>query len=196
MAISAFEAKFVENVSKAMVKAIEAAIIEGTGTGQPKGILAETPETGQAIEVAKADKLTYKLLCQAEAAVPEEYEGTAKWCMTKKTFMEFIGMTDASGQPIARVNYGIGGRPERTILGREVVLASTYMDSYADTVAADTIFAFIFDFSDYVLNTVYDMGITRKQDWETEDMLTKAVMSCDGKVVDKGSLVTLTKKNA
>ena len=33
----------------------------------------------------------------------------AVWCMTKKTFMKFIGMTD-SGQPIARVNYGINGR--------------------------------------------------------------------------------------
>jgi hypothetical protein len=34
------------------------------------------------------------------------------------------------------------------------------------------------------------MGITKKQDWDTEDLLTKAVMSVDGKVVDTGSLVT------
>ena len=33
------------------------------------------------------------------------------------------------------------------------------------------------------------MGISRKQDWDTEDLLTKAVMSVDGKVVDAGSLV-------
>jgi hypothetical protein len=38
------------------------------------------------------------------------------------------------------------------------------------------------------------MGIQRKQDWDTEDMLTKAVMSDDGKVGDKGSLVTIAKK--
>ena len=42
----------------------------------------------------------------------------------------------------------------------------------------------------YILNTIYDMGISKKQDWDTEDLLTKAVMSVDGKVVDKGSLVT------
>ena len=30
---------------------------------------------------------------------------------------------------------------------------------------------------------------SKKQDWETEDLLTKAVMSVDGKLVDAGSLV-------
>lgn len=44
----------------------------------------------------------------------------------------------------------------------------------------------MFDFGDYVLNTIYDMGISKKQDWETEDLLTKAVMSVDGKAVDNG----------
>jgi len=37
------------------------------------------------------------------------------------------------------------------------------------------------------------MGVQRKQDWDTEDMLTKAVMSLDGKVIDKNSLVTIAK---
>lgn len=196
MALSAFESKFVENVSQAMTKAIEEAIINGTGSSQPKGILAETAPEGQAITVAKADTLDYALLCKAEAAIPEQYEGSAKWCMSKATFMKFMAMVDANGQPIARVNYGIGGRPERTLLGRDVVLASTYMKNYEDAPASATVFAFIFDFSDYMLNTVYDMGISRKQDWDTEDYLTKAVMSVDGKVIDKTSLVTLTKSNA
>ena len=84
MALSAFEAKFVENVVEAMVKAKEQAVISGTGSGRPKGILPETPPEGQAIIVAKAGKLDYKLLCTAEAAIPEAYEANAKWCMSKK----------------------------------------------------------------------------------------------------------------
>ena len=36
------------------------------------------------------------------------------WVMTKKTFMSIEGMTDKNGQPIARVNYGMGGKPERS----------------------------------------------------------------------------------
>ena len=195
MALSSFEAKFVENVAKAMVKAREQAIINGEGTGSPKGILKETAPEGQALKVTKAGKLDYKLLCDMEAAVPEEYEATAKWAMSKKTFMSFIGMTDASGQPIARITYGISGKPERYLMGREVVV-NPYVANYADAVTSDTTFAFIFDFSDYVENMIYDMGIQKKQDWDTEDLLTKAVTSVDGKVIDVSSLVTLTKTAA
>lgn len=186
MALSAFEAKFVENVAKAMVIAIEKSIISGNGTSQPKGILKETP--AGTVELAKEEP-TYKELCDAEGKVPSEFEATAKWAMTKAQFMKFVGMTDTAGQPIARVNYGINGKPERTLLGREVVV-HPYATEMGD------VKAFIADFSDYVLNTIYDMGISKKQDWETEDLLTKAVMSVDGKMVDAGSLITLKVKAA
>ena len=194
MAISAFESAFTKQVTEAMVKAIEAAVVStGAGTSAPKGILAETPETGQALT---ANALTYQLLVDAEAAIPQAYETGTVWCMTKKTFMGFIGMVDSQKQPIARVNYGIGGAPERTLLGRQVILCGDYMDNFSTSLATGKVFAFLFRFSDYVLNTVYDMGVQRKQDWDTEDMLTKAVMSVDGKVVDKGSLVTIAKSEA
>lgn len=190
MALSAFEAAFVRQVVEAMTKAIEKAIISGDGLTQPKGILKETPAVGQALT---AKTLSYKLLVDAEAALPQAYENGAVYCMTKKTFMSFIGMEDAEGQPIARINYGIGGKPERSLLGRTVVLCGDYMDSFSDTLTTGKTFAFLFNFKDYALNTVYDMGVQRKQDWDTEDMLTKAVMSVDGKVVDKNSLVTIKK---
>ncbi len=184
MALSAFEAKFVENVTKAMVYAIEEAIVNGTGTGQPKGILTETAPTTVTIVDGV---VTYKTLCDMEAAIPEEYEATAKWCMSKKTFMHCMSITDDAGQPVARVNYGVEGKIERTILGREVVMASKYMPNI-DAETAETV-AFAFDFAEYVLNTIYDMGISKKQDWDTEDLLTKAVMSADGKVISTDSLV-------
>lgn len=196
MAIAAFENAFVKNVVDAMVKKIESTIIsEADGTTSPKGILAETVVSGQDVEIAAAGKLTYSVLTDAEAALPLAYESGAVWFMTKKTFMGFIGMVDDQKQPIARVNYGLAGTPERTLLGRKVVL-NDYMSSIAPTVATDTVVAFLFNPADYALNTVYNMGVQRKQDWETEDMLTKAVMILDGKVVDKNSLVTVTKKNA
>lgn len=181
MALAAFEAKFVENVAKAMTYAIENAVINGTGEGQPKGILAES---GVVLTTAEANKIAYADLCAVEGELPVEYETGAKYCMNKKTFAKVLAMTDEAGQPIARVNYGIGGAQERTILGRDVVV-SPY-------VADDKLF--VFDFADYVLNTVYDMGISKKQDWDTEDLLTKAVMSVDGKAVDAGSLVVLNIK--
>ena len=90
------------------------------------------------------------------------------------------------------MNYGINGKAERTLLGREVVLCGDYMGNYAQVPTKNTVFAAMFDLADYCLNSVYEIGIDRKQDWDTEDLLTKAVTACDGKVTDIGSLVTLT----
>jgi HK97 family phage major capsid protein len=191
MALSVFETTLINNVVEAMTKAIEQAIISGSGTGQPKGILTETPATGQALDVAKIE---FKTLTDAEAALPLEYEAGAVWTMTKKTFMGFAGMTDEAGQPIARVNYGIGGKVERTLLGRPVVLVN-YIDSFTTAETGEP-FAFLFDYKDYVLNTNYQMGVKKYEDNETDDLVTKAIMIVDGKVLVKESLVVLNKAAA
>lgn len=179
MTLSAFEALFVKQVGEAMLRAKEQAIISGDGVGKPTGILTAAVPEGQAIEGA----LSYQMLCDAEAALPQEYEANAKWAMTKKQFMAFIGMVDSQKQPIARVNYGIDGKPERYLLGREVICTAAMANQSVD--------AIIFDFSDYILNSNYNLGISHAKDWDNEDHKTKAVESCDGKVIDNGSLVTV-----
>lgn len=196
MTLPMFEALFVKQVSEAMLRAIEASIVDGAGTASPKGILKETPAT--VINVDATAGLTYKLLCDVEAAIPVQYEAIEKWVMTKQTFMAFMAMTDSNGQPIARVNYGINGKAERTLLGRDVVLyipqTGSTLGSYADTVTADTTFAFLCDFSEYMLNTNYDLGVQRSVDWENENHRIKAVMAMDGKMLRADSLITLVKK--
>lgn len=195
MALSAFETMLVNNVSEAMVKALEQAIISGSGTGRPKGVLKETVPDGQNIDLAAEDDPDYALLVEAEAALPQAYEANAKWYMTKTTFMKFVGMTDQNGQPIARVNYGINGKPERYLLGRPVI-CNDYMTSLGATITEDTVVAFIFNMKDYVLNTNLNMTVKTYEDNNTDDKVTKAIMLADGKVVDKNSLVTVTKKKA
>lgn len=189
MAMSAFETLLINNIVEAMTKALEQAIISGTGTGQPKGIIKETPATGQAIETTK---LAYADIVKVEGALPQAYEAGAVWCMSKATFIGFIGMTDSNGQPIARVNYGIAGKPERVLLGRPVVCCD-YLNSF-DAASAGDVVAFVFNFKDYVLNTNYAMGVKKYEDNDTDDLVTKGIMLADGKVVDKNSLVTLKKK--
>jgi HK97 family phage major capsid protein len=186
MALDVFESTFVQNVADAMVVALEKAILAGSGLNQPTGILQGTL-TSYEVTSAKVGAVSYADLCAMEAKLPVEYEATAKWFMTKSQYMAFIGMVDDAGQPIARVDHGIDGKPSRMLLGREVVIHpyATEMGSYV---------AGLYDFKDYVLNTIYDMGIQRKQDWDTEDYLTKAVMGVDGKPVDKDSLVLLKLK--
>lgn len=195
MSLQIFETVFVNNVSEAMVKAQEQSFFSGTGTGQPKGVLTETVPTGHTIEIAAAAEPTYQTLVDAEAALPLAKEAGAVWNMTKKTFMKFIGMVDANKQPIARVNIGLTGKPERTLLGRTVVL-SDYLTNLGDAISKDTPVAFLFDWSDYIFNTNYQMTVKTYEDNDTEDQVIKAVMICDGKAVDLDSLVVINKKSA
>jgi HK97 family phage major capsid protein len=123
-----------------------------------------------------------------EASLPQAYENNARYAMSKKMFYnEILAITDDNGQPIARVNAGINGRPERVILGRTVELIGDYLDPAKD------VKAFIFNFEDYLLNTIYDLGIASREDWDTENKQVKSVMSVDGKMIDNNSLVTLSK---
>lgn len=188
MALPVFESTLINNVVEAMTMSMEQAIISGDGDGKPKGILAETPEDGQELDV---NEISYDTLINAESALPLEYEANAIYCMTKKTFMKYQGITDDSGQPIARVNFGISGSPERVLMGRPVVLCN-YIDSY-DNAEDGEPFAFLFNFSDYILNTNYQMGVKKYEDNDTDDMVTKAIMIADGKVAENHSLVVLNK---
>lgn len=188
-----FENQFVDLIIEAMVKAIEDKILNGSGSGCPKGILTYTPPTGQALEIAADGGLSYALLCEIEGALPAPYR-RAEWIMTKKSFMSWMGIVDDNGQPIARINAGLNNGPEFILNGRRVVLADGYMSDYAATVTTDTICFALFDFSYYVFNEMLALMIKRFSDDKTDNTYIKAVMLADGKAIDIHSLVTVTKK--
>ena len=190
MTLDIFESTFVAQVSEAMIKAIEEAIFNGNGTSQPKGILTETPEEGKALSVANGSKIDYEFLLKCEAAVDEEYDNGAEWYMSKKTFYEdVLSITDQAGQPIARVNVGINGKPEQTILGRKVNFTN-YLPKFESNPSASKVFGFIFNMSDYVLNENLAITVKQYEDNDTDDKITKAVMLTDGKCIQTYSLVT------
>lgn len=186
MAYSSFEAALVDNMSEAMGKALETAIIKGTGSGQPQGILTDDAK-GQKVTV---EALDYQALIKAEAELPIEYENGAVWCMTKKTFMHFVGMVDKNGQPIANVTSGIAAAPDRYLMGRRVVLTN-YLDSFSETLETTKVFAFLYNFKDYTLNTNFNIGVKIYEDNDTDDIVRKSIMVCDGKPVVYDSLVKL-----
>ena len=187
MTLSAFEDVLVSNVAEAMAVSLETAIISGTGSGQPTGILNDLSK-GTTINVSKLD---YKTLIDAEAVIPQAYEAGSVWVMNKPTFMQFLGMTDSNGQPIARVNAGVNGVPSRVLLGRNAVLCD-YLPTFATTLKKTDVFAFIYRMKDYVLNTNYSVAMKVYEDNDTDDIVRKSIMIADGKPVDFNSLVLLT----
>jgi len=194
-----FERTIVDQISQAMAKALDAAIINGRGAAtyhEPKGILAETVVSGQNVDVTESNAITFADLIGMEAALPEGYDD-AIYVMNKKTFIsQVLGMVDDNKQPIARIDSGIDGKPSYNLFGRHVEFTSVLPAYVGGTVAADTVVAFLFRMEDYFLNTNLNPTIKRYTDEDTDDEVTKCIMLADGAVVDKNSLVTLTVKNS
>lgn len=191
--LDVFEKTIAGNIAEAIIKALETAIINGTGVGQPKGILKETAHTGQNIDLAAGSSLTYADICNAEGKLPSAYESGSVWVMSKATFFsQVIGMVDKNGQPVARVTSGIDGKPEYRILGRKVEFSEDMPSFTGEKPSAKTVVAFIFRLQDYMLNTNMNVTVSRYTDQDTDDEVTKAIMLADGKVIEKTSLVTLT----
>ena len=197
---SIFEKTIVNQISDAMAKALDAAIINGRGTTtyhEPEGIIkASNLVSGQNVDVTEENAVTYANWIGMEALLPEGYDD-AIYVMNKKTFVsQVLGMKDTTGQPIARVDSGIDGKPAYTLFGRRVEFTSQLPAYTGGTVSADTIVAFLFRMEDYMLNTNLQPTISKYTDQSTDDEITKCIMLADGKVVDNSSLVTLTIKNS
>lgn len=195
-----FEKTLINQVSEAIARALDAAIINGRGTTtyhEPEGILKSSNlVSGQNVDVTEGNPFAYADLIGMEALLPEGYDD-AIYVMNKKTFVsQVLGMVDTTKQPIARVDSGIDGKPAYTLFGRKVEFTSQLPAYVGGSVSADTIVAFLFRMEDYMLNTNLQPTISKYVDQDTDDEVTKCIMLADGKVVDNNSLVTLTVKNS
>lgn len=196
MSYPVFEAHLATSVGDAMAAKLEQSVVAGTGSGQPKGILAETVATGQNVNITEGSSFTWATLAESDGLIPTGYDDGTEWFMTRKTFYgQIVSLKDSTGQPIARVDAGLDGKPAARILGRPVNFVEHGLANYAASVSADTVVAFLFRPADYMLNTNYDLKMKKYTDDRTDDECMKAVMLVDGKVIDKNSLVTVTIKN-
>lgn len=184
---SAFETALANNVADAMAKAMEKAIVDGTGVGQMKGILAETP----AKTVALSNKLSFADVVNIKKAIPAAYRSGAVLVMNESTFYEFYGMTDANGQPIARVNFGVDKEPEYMLFGQRVVVTD-WMKDYETAKSSDVV-AFAVQLDKYVINTAHQIDLVTYIDNATRNKVYQSFAALDGKLVDANGLVFVTK---
>lgn len=178
VSLEVFEQTVADNITEAMVVALETAIFIGSGSGQPKGIITDVSATN-------FSTLDYEKVAEIEGSVDEAYDDTAEYYMTKANFAKYIGLVDDNGQPVARTSIGIDGKPERQILGRKVnVVPASYLNGK---------FAVIGDLSDYILNSNLQMTFKKYFDEDTDEFINKCTMIADGKLATKQSFIVLNK---
>lgn len=191
-----FESTVIETISKAMMRALDIAIVNGTGTSCPTGITVDARiPSKQIVTLTPTDFASWKAWKQKVfARMPAGYKANAVFLMASGTFEGYIdGMTDSNGQPIGRTNYGIADGPQEQFGGRRVVeVEDDVVANYDDATTGDVV-GIYGDLSHYALNTNMQMTMYRYLDNDKNQWVDKALLFADGKVLDPNAFVIIKK---
>lgn len=191
-----FENTIVDVITEAMIKALDQAIIKGTGVGQALGITIDTRvPASQVVTLAAADFTDWSgWKKKVFAKMPLGYKAGATFLMASGTFEGYIdGMVDAQGQPVGRVNYGIADGPVSRFGGKEVIEVEDDIISPYDDAATGDVVAIYCNLTNYVINGNMQMTMFRYLDHDTNEYVDKAILIVDGKLLDPNGVVIVKK---
>lgn len=195
-----FENTVVKQLKKAMIKAIEDAIVVGTGSGQPKGFTKYDLPVEQQITMTADEIGTVQAWAEVEGAIPEAYEDGSIYVMSKTTWEKYLnGMVDKNGQKIGLGK--INEKGQKILNGREVMT----LDKFKSFDAATTgeIFGAVVNINEYCLNSNLAMYYKKYFNEDKNKWIHKCLMIADGqmaigkdsksKLVGAGGLLYLKK---
>lgn len=194
--LTSFEDTITGLIVEAMIKAIDLAIIKGTGSGQPLGITVDTRVlASQIITVAAADFTKWdSWKKKVFAKIPLSYRAGGSFIMASGTFEGYIdGMVDTTGQPIGRINYGITEGPQERFGGREVILVEDDVIAPYDVAATGDVVAIFCNLKDYGVNSNMQMQMYRWLDQDKNQWIDKAILIADGKLIDPNGVIIIKK---
>lgn len=195
VSLDMFESLFIETATEAIAKALDIAIMNGSGSGEPLGIVNDTRiPTANVISLSATDIASWTQWKKKVFAQMKKAYRDGKFYMSQATFDGYIdGMVDDNGQPIGRVNYGIDG-DERYRFGGKIVdtVEDDVIKSYDDASSGDVIAVFIKP-KDYAFNSNMEMRTVRWEDHDTNTIKNKVILIGDGKLLDPYGVLVIKK---
>ena len=114
--------------------------------------------------------------------------------MAQSTFDAYIdGMVDKNGQPIGRVNYGIDGGETYRFGGKTVMTVEDDVISAYDDASTGDVVAIFINPTDYAINSNMSLSVVKWTDNDTNTIKNKAILICDGKLVDANGVLIIKK---
>lgn len=196
VSLTGFENTITDLIVEAMVIALDTAIIKGDGNGKALGITVDNRvPAAQVVTVSSADFVEWTAWKKKVfAKMPLKYKAGASFFMASGTFEGYIdGMVDANGQPIGRVNYGIINGPQERFGGKEVIQVEDDIIANYDDAAVGDVVAVYCNLKNYGLNSNMQMMMFRYLDHDTNEWIDKAILICDGKLIDPYGVVIVKK---
>lgn len=190
-----FQSLFVELATEAIVKALDIAIMNGTGSGQMTGITVDARvPSGNVITLKPSEVVKWDVWKKKVFAKMKKSYRDGVFIMAQSTFDSYIdGMVDTTGQPIGRVNYGIDGAETYRFGGKTVEIVEDDVLASFDDASSGKPFAVFVKLSDYAVNTNMEMNVVKWVDNDTNQIKNKAILICDGKLIDPNGVLILKK---
>lgn len=195
MAYDQFKALFVPLMTEAIVKAIEGAIVNGSGTDKPLGITKDTRvPTGNVISLTEAEFKSWEAWQKKVVAKIKKSYRNGEFIMEQSTYSGYInGMVDADGQPIARTNYGIDNGETYYFAGKHVETTEGDIIKSFDSAAVGDVVAIFCDLKNYVLNSNLQITASEWYDHDTHETKNNMILICDGKLADTNGVYLIKK---
>lgn len=202
--VEKFEAEIVKALVEAYVKAMDEAILNGDGVKQPEGILTEAAKGSSRIPAANIISFTAEEMEDWKswqkklfAKIPLSMRKLRpEFVMTAETWeSNIMTLEDTNGRPVYRETYNPEtGDEKATFKGRAVLFVEEGGIKSFDTAAAGEYFAMVWiPEKAYAINSNMQFGYKKYFDEDTNQYITKALVICDGKVLDPKYIYLLKK---
>ena len=202
LTLSAFEASLVEVIAVAYRKAMDQAIVLGSGDGAPLGILNDARVT-HVVEMTAAKFNNWKnWRSDFFAKLPLGYR-SGEFIFAASTVDEYLEtMSDDNNNPVFYqatglvVNDGDAQNPNGRFFGRNVSLVEPDILPDFGTADANSIVGIYWQPQDYIINENFGFTIRRYFDEETNEFIDKAITVVDGKLVNAEGVYLIKKVNS
>lgn len=191
--LSAFEDLFVKLAYEAMIKALEAAIIAGDGSGKPLGITKDTRVT-KVVTMSPKELASWEAWHKKFKSQLKKAYRNGQFIMAQASYDAYIdGMVDANGNSVNGYTRGIDGEAPYRFMGKEVETVEEDLIKDFDTAEEGEVVAIFGVLSDYAVNTDMQITATKWIDHDTNEVKNKCLMYVDGKVVDPYGFILIKK---
>lgn len=198
VSLDAFENEVVRIMVEAYVKAMDEAIIAGTGSGQPLGITKDSRVKNVVeftdTEIGDWTAWRKKLF----AKVPLAKRGQGEFLFAASTVeSNLLTMKDKNDRPVFREATEIAmDNLAGTFFGRNVTLVEPELIKDFETAASGDVVGVYWVPQDYAVNTQMEFGVKRYFDEDTNEWINKGLTIIDGKILDPSGCFLIKKKVA
>lgn len=191
---SEFQERFVPLLAEAMVRALEKAIVSGSGSGQFLGVTKD-PRVTNVVELTEKEFGDWKAWRKkVKAKMPKAYR-KGEFYMCQSTWDSYIEtMSDDANAPVSTGYNPVTGEEVMRFMGKGAVTTEPDILPDFDAAASGDVVAIFIDWKNYVVNTNMQMQSVKWVDHDNNKVKYKSLMVADGKVLDPYGIVLIKKK--